>query len=335
VIFLNHSAAAVSLNTSEGSQVSFTVFGSPYVPARGNWAFGYEHNSNQAAALWNDIPLDTDIVVTHTPPYNHCDASPKWGAAGCKELRKALWRIRPLLVVCGHVHEARGVERVIWRLDLPYTPYLEESTDIWMDPGAGNKKMSKVDLTISGGKPLDNDGSLTRRTFENRVSFSPDIGHRNHSFSDEEEEFETTETTSLPTHSTTATISTEEAMSDPHYDLSSHSMARLSRLDTQNLKALAGRMHRRETCIVNAAIMARSWGNGPKRYNKPIIIDLDLPVRNGEGEIFRTPVRQDSIPNPLVELSDSTEPTTYPKTLSPEIQDQGPIVMLTRRNSKP
>jgi len=32
-----------------------------------------------------------------------------------------------------------------------------------------------------------------------------------------------------------------------------------------------------ETCIINAAIMANSWG-GPKRFNKPIVVDIELPV---------------------------------------------------------
>ena len=39
-----------------------------------------------------------------------------------------------------------------------------------------------------------------------------------------------------------------------------------------------GRQGRLETCIINAAIMARSHGNGPKRYNKPIVVDIDLPI---------------------------------------------------------
>jgi hypothetical protein len=37
------------------------------------------------------------------------------------------------------------------------------------------------------------------------------------------------------------------------------------------------RQDRAETCIVNAAIMANNWG-GPKRFNKPIVVDIDLPV---------------------------------------------------------
>lgn len=37
---------------------------------------------------------------------------------------------------------------------------------------------------------------------------------------------------------------------------------------------------REETCIVNAAIMATSWPHrGGKRFNMPIVVDLELPVR--------------------------------------------------------
>lgn len=36
---------------------------------------------------------------------------------------------------------------------------------------------------------------------------------------------------------------------------------------------------RRETCIVNAAIMATSWPHrAGKRFNAPIVVDLELPV---------------------------------------------------------
>jgi len=47
------------------------------------------------------------------------------------------------------------------------------------------------------------------------------------------------------------------------------------------LESLTGRMGRKETCVINAAIMASSWphkGNGGKRFNKAIVVDIDLPV---------------------------------------------------------
>lgn len=48
-------------------------------------------------------------------------------------------------------------------------------------------------------------------------------------------------------------------------------------------EALVGRMGRQETCVINAAIMASSWphkSSGGKKYNKPIVVDVELPVRN-------------------------------------------------------
>ena len=46
-------------------------------------------------------------------------------------------------------------------------------------------------------------------------------------------------------------------------------------------QASDGRLTRRETCIVNAAIKASNWSQRPGRavvYNKPIAIDIDLPL---------------------------------------------------------
>jgi hypothetical protein len=55
----------------------------------------------------------------------------------------------------------------------------------------------------------------------------------------------------------------------------------LSRLDERNVEPLLGRMGRKETCIVNAAYMASSYGM-PKRFNKPIVVDIELPVSEGD-----------------------------------------------------
>ena len=54
------------------------------------------------------------------------------------------------------------------------------------------------------------------------------------------------------------------------------------------MEALDGRIGRKETCIVNAAIMASSWPykvNAGRKYNKPIVIDIDLPVWKKDVEL--------------------------------------------------
>lgn len=54
-----------------------------------------------------------------------------------------------------------------------------------------------------------------------------------------------------------------------------------------DMEALVGRLDRRETCCINAAIMASSWpykSKSDRRYNKAIIVDIDLPVWQGEKD---------------------------------------------------
>jgi hypothetical protein len=52
-----------------------------------------------------------------------------------------------------------------------------------------------------------------------------------------------------------------------------------------DMTALKGRIGRRETCIVNCAITATNWPHaGGRRFNNPIVLDLDLPVWAWEME---------------------------------------------------
>ena len=157
ILYLDHEAATVILEVPDGNEVSFRVFGSPYSPSRGLWAFGY--SPEEAEGLWSQIPLNSDIVVTHTPPKYHCDEHSQRGSAGCEDLRRALWRVRPCLQVCGHVHEGRGAETVKWDLTTPNTKYKEKATIHWEDSTQGTKKLFKVN--VSGTTEEDED-SLKR-----------------------------------------------------------------------------------------------------------------------------------------------------------------------------
>jgi len=52
-----------------------------------------------------------DIVLTHAPPYN-TSVDLAWSGAhvGCEELAEFIFRYKPKLSVCGHIHEARGTD---------------------------------------------------------------------------------------------------------------------------------------------------------------------------------------------------------------------------------
>lgn len=54
--------------------------------------------------------METDILLCHGPPRGNLDLNRK----GCVWLQKELWRVRPRLVVCGHIHEGRGREDICW-----------------------------------------------------------------------------------------------------------------------------------------------------------------------------------------------------------------------------
>ncbi|KAF9222146.1 metallophosphoesterase domain-containing protein 1 [Gyrodon lividus] len=99
------------------------VYGSPYTPKHGSWAFQYPRvfpltyspaahpdAEYQPTDVWASIPPLTDILITHGPPFSHLDL----GGTGCYALLSALWRIRPRLHIFGHIHAARGVECLAW-----------------------------------------------------------------------------------------------------------------------------------------------------------------------------------------------------------------------------
>ncbi|OHE92793.1 calcineurin-like phosphoesterase [Colletotrichum orchidophilum] len=266
ITYLTHETATVRLSSPSGPHTSFTVFGSPYSPRNGLWAFGYDapqHGSvgavvtNDLPALWDDIPLEVDVVVTHTPPHTHCDESRARRAAGCEALRRALWRVRPRLAVCGHVHEGRGVERVRWDLGCGGSAFREDGVERWSDPGQGNKQ-SLVNLSVKGGNPLRNDGSHPENGSSDRV-----VGN----------------TPSGPSASASASGETMSLETAAKPGLGTRGLGGDPTSARTDAAALAGRLGRRETCVVNCAVMAKSYPHvGGKTVNKPIVVDLDLPV---------------------------------------------------------
>lgn len=160
--YLNHEAIDIQLCHDEAPRVQFKVFGSPYSPTNGLWAFGY--TPEEALRLWDQIPLDVDIVVTHTPPKNCCDGSNHHGAIGCESLYKKLWQVRPRLAICGHIHEGRGAERIYWDLSSSSTNNRGSNIRYWIDPGHNNKKQSLLDLSAKGGLPLENSRLIETET---------------------------------------------------------------------------------------------------------------------------------------------------------------------------
>ncbi|KAH8147033.1 uncharacterized protein LAJ45_08832 [Morchella importuna] len=158
IVYLNHEFKTITLKDGR----TFNVFGSPWAPKCGLWGFGYSEAPSLQSSMWKGIPLDTDILITHGPPKYHLDG-PLSTSSGCEHLRQAIWTIRPLLHVFGHIHQSRGVERVRWDLESKFVKYKEESATAVEDPAPDSAKQFVVDLTEKSRNALDNDGTLKGR----------------------------------------------------------------------------------------------------------------------------------------------------------------------------
>ena len=99
------------------------IWGSPISPSFGyGWAFNKDRGS-QINEVWNGIPDDTDIVITHSPIYGYCDRAANTNQnVGCEDLYHRLHEVKPHLHFAGHIHEAYGWGTI---------PYKDEWGDIY------------------------------------------------------------------------------------------------------------------------------------------------------------------------------------------------------------
>ncbi|KDQ11146.1 hypothetical protein BOTBODRAFT_114901 [Botryobasidium botryosum FD-172 SS1] len=92
---------------------TWTVFGSPWTPYFGGWAFNYDRIT-EADRIINAIPK-VDILLTHGPPHGILDLAQHVRSSGCHTLLKRVQEtIQPRLHVFGHIHEGHGCEIHSW-----------------------------------------------------------------------------------------------------------------------------------------------------------------------------------------------------------------------------
>ena len=85
-------------------------WGSPQTPAFNNWAFNSERGDD-IKRFWDEIPIDTDVLITHGPAKGIGDyAYGKY--LGCEELLLAIQKIKPSLHVYGHIHNGYGKHKM-------------------------------------------------------------------------------------------------------------------------------------------------------------------------------------------------------------------------------
>lgn len=95
---------------NQGVEIDGIKFwGSPITPTFGyGWAFN-KGRGDPIKEVWDKIPSDTDVIITHGPPLHMGDyAEMNQVFVGCEDLRKRIKIVKPLLHFSGHIHEGYG-----------------------------------------------------------------------------------------------------------------------------------------------------------------------------------------------------------------------------------
>jgi Icc-related predicted phosphoesterase len=87
------------------------IYGSPWSPVFGMWAF-MKHRNAELDEVWQKVPTDgsVDLLVTHSPRYGRFDVSVRGNYnVGCEMLANRINDIHPKVHVFGHIHECGGM----------------------------------------------------------------------------------------------------------------------------------------------------------------------------------------------------------------------------------
>jgi hypothetical protein len=216
--------------------------------------------------------------------------------------------------VCGHIHEAYGVEVVNWDLSSSNVRFKEQDVREYTDPEPGSKKQFTVDLSLRAkAMALRNDGAigclvqstelLKLRGAEvdgplegpviDQVDY--DANYEESSYTEDKQaedvanglDVDAALLPKIPRPLTPPFPDFEKAELPPPILLQTPAIHHLgtrgqggpASSPRSDQEAISEREGRVETCMVNAAFMASNFPHkAGKRFHKPVVIDMDLPV---------------------------------------------------------
>lgn len=111
---LKHLAPSVTYLKDELVEIEgLKIWGRPWTPTFGRWAFMCDRGSEQMKATLAVIPAGVDILLTHGPAYGILDKTIYGDInVGCADLLGELDRIKPKYLIFGHIHEEYGIKEV-------------------------------------------------------------------------------------------------------------------------------------------------------------------------------------------------------------------------------
>ena len=86
-------------------QTFFGLGGGIPITPFGSWS--YDFSESDAEALLKKCPSG-GVLVSHSPPKGAVDVSSSGHSLGSTAVREAIIRLKPRLVVCGHIHGSAG-----------------------------------------------------------------------------------------------------------------------------------------------------------------------------------------------------------------------------------
>jgi len=112
---LSYFENTIYLEDSGCSLLGLNFWGSPYTPAFMQWSF-MRHRGEDIKKHWDKIPNDTDILVTHGPPWGILDQVDPYNNSeylGCQDLSRKYNEIfEPKLHLFGHIHGSYGQSKI-------------------------------------------------------------------------------------------------------------------------------------------------------------------------------------------------------------------------------
>jgi len=87
--------------------------GVPHTPRFHNWAFNDDDTPGALGRRWAQVPVGTDVLVSHGPPFGVCDTARRGDSDPLGSRTQAAWLQsadpnRPRVVICGHIHGSGG-----------------------------------------------------------------------------------------------------------------------------------------------------------------------------------------------------------------------------------
>ena len=111
---------AIYLQDEAFTYAGYRIWGTPWQPYFGGWAFNFpDHYDNffraraHARQKWDEIPDDTNILISHTPARGTLDETARGQNVGCEWLATRLEQLSELFVhVFGHIHAGYGNQMI-------------------------------------------------------------------------------------------------------------------------------------------------------------------------------------------------------------------------------